>query len=209
MIKKIATVLALSVLYSALAVAAPVAQENIHYKKLPAPQPVVSENHKTVVVEFFSYGCPHCAKFDPIFKKWSTARPNIEVQKIPVGFHRQWVPLQKLYYTLEALHVEDRLGPKVFEAIHIYKNPLYTDEAVSKWAQAQGLDKEKFNATYSSFTTLAKVNQANQKVKNYLVDGVPYIAIDGKYVVMNENINSMDQLLSVVDDVLLKMSVKK
>src|SRR5262245_32614090 len=75
-------------------------QEGKQYVRLKNPIPV--ETGKNIeVIEFFSYGCPHCADFEPILQGWlKTAPPDVQFRRVPVLFQEAWVPLAKIYYTL-------------------------------------------------------------------------------------------------------------
>jgi thiol:disulfide interchange protein DsbA len=77
-----------------------------------------SEPGKVEVLEFFSYGCGHCAAIEPLIEKWIKAQSaDVVVRGVPVAFNAGMKPLQRLYYALEALNRID-LHPKVFKAIH-------------------------------------------------------------------------------------------
>jgi thiol-disulfide isomerase/thioredoxin len=54
------------------------------------------------VIEFFSYGCPHCSDFHPLVSKWATALPSdVVFKRVPISFGRpQWASLARLYYAL-------------------------------------------------------------------------------------------------------------
>lgn len=194
-------ILAASLAFSSVN-AAPVSQENVHFAKHPTPLklPAPSISGKTVVVEFFSYGCGHCASFNPYLVSWANNNPNVEIQKVPVGFHKQWVPLQKLYYTLEIMGLEHKMGPSVFDALHKQKLPLYSDAEVINWAVRSGLDSSKFVATYNSMGVQAKVSRAMALTKEYKVSGVPYVSVAGKYHVLNGSVQSAQHFMSIVDD---------
>ena len=103
-------------LYATAQMAAP--QEGKEYLRLKNPQPV--ETGKNIeVIEFFSYGCPHCGEFEPILQNWLKTKPaDVQFRRIPVMFQERWIPLAKMYYTLEALGEESRLSPEMFVAIH-------------------------------------------------------------------------------------------
>ena len=47
-----------------------------------------------------------------------SCRPMSQFRRVPVMFQERWVPLAKIYYTLEALGEESRLSPDVFIALH-------------------------------------------------------------------------------------------
>ena len=75
---------------------------------------------KIEVIEFFSYGCPHCGEFEPVPAGLAqdACPPTSQFRRVPVMFQDRWVPLAKVYYTLEALGEDARLSPEVFTAIH-------------------------------------------------------------------------------------------
>ena len=128
-------------LSAAAQMAAP--QEGKEYLRLKNPQPVET-GKKIEVIEFFSYGCPHCGEFEPILQGWLKSAPaDVQFRRVPVMFQDRWVPLARIYYTLEALGEEARLSPEVFVAIHGKGLPLWQDKTFFDWAASQGLDRKK------------------------------------------------------------------
>src|SRR5215470_872634 len=79
------------------------AQEGTTFRTISPPQPTSSPG-KIEVIEFFSYGCPHCAHFYPMLESWLAKQPkDVVLRKVPVGFNRDlWVNLQRAYYALQA-----------------------------------------------------------------------------------------------------------
>lgn len=130
------------------------------------------------ILEFFSFGCPHCNDFEPSLDKWKTSNPQIKVRKVAVGFNKSWQPLQKLYFTLETMAVPSSKYKEVFESIHEKHENLFTDDNVLIWAVKHGYDQKKFLETYKSFTVHNKVKAAEQLVSAYRLEGVPTIAVN-------------------------------
>ena len=67
----------LRILAAALCVLAAPAYAQVQgqdYELLTPPQPTASAD-KVEVVEFFSYGCPHCAAMAPHIEKWAAQLP--------------------------------------------------------------------------------------------------------------------------------------
>ena len=136
-------------LSAAAQMAAP--QEGKEYLRLKNPQPVET-GKKIEVIEFFSYGCPHCGEFEPILQAWiKTVPADVQFRRVPVMFQERWVPLAKIYYTLEALGEEARLSPEVFVAVHGKGLSLWQDKTFFDWAASQGLDRKKVEDMYNSF----------------------------------------------------------
>ena len=120
-----------------MAAAAQSVDEGKEYLRLKNPQPVES-GKKIEVIEFFSYGCPHCADLEPILQPWIKALPaDVQFRRIPVMYQERWIPLARIYYTLEALGEEKRLSPEVFSALHSRGVSLWQDKTFFEWAASQ------------------------------------------------------------------------
>jgi len=137
---------------------------------------------KIEVLEFFSYGCPHCFRLEPLVNQWKTTLPdNVVFKAVPVGFNASMAPQQRLYYSLAALGRLD-LHDKVFDAIHNQHKRLYSDDAIIDWVAEQGVDRKQFTDVYESFGINSKVSRANELTDAYKIEGTPSIAVAGKYV---------------------------
>lgn len=170
-------------LMAATAGASPAAPVNgTDYRTLEKAQQTDS-GKKVEVTEFFWYSCPHCEAFDPALGAWVKKNADkIVFKRVPVAFRDSFIPQQKLYYTIEALGLVDSLHPRVFRAIHVERQMLDTDKQILDFIAKQGVDVKKFTDTYNSFGVQTKVSRATQLQAAYKVDGVPMIAIDGRYV---------------------------
>jgi len=155
--------------------------EGRNYAKIKNPQPV--ETGKNIeVIEFFSYGCPHCGELEPNLQAWLKNKPaDVQLRRVPVMFQPKWENLARAYYTLEAMGEEAKLSPEVFNAIHVKGNQLWNDKEFFDWAAAKGLDRKKVEDLYGSFTVVGKVNRAKQQAQIYQIQSVPTIIVDGKF----------------------------
>jgi thiol:disulfide interchange protein DsbA len=170
-------------LFAATAGASPSAPVNgTDYRTLEKAQQVDS-GKKVEVTEFFWYSCPHCSALEPALEAWVKKQGDKNnFKRVPVAFRDSFIPQQKLYYSLEALGWVNALHGKVFRAIHVERQPLDTDKQIADFIAKQGVDTKKFAETYNSFGIQSKVQRATQLQAAYKVDGVPMIAIDGRYV---------------------------
>lgn len=161
-------------------VAAPVSGGE--YLTLPAPQNT-DAGSKVEVTEFFSYACPHCNAFEPVLAAWVRKNQDkIVFKRVHVAFHPGDAALQRLYTTLEAMGVTEKNHAKVFEAVHVQRARITTDEAVFDWAEKAGLDRAQFTATYRSFGSQARVNRAQGLTKAYKIEQWPMLAVGGRYL---------------------------
>jgi thiol:disulfide interchange protein DsbA len=170
------------------------------YRTLQRPQPVIAPPGKIEVVDFFWYSCPHCFAFEPRLVSWIKRQPaDVFVRRVPVGFRDSFVPQQRLFYTLEAMGKLDELHQKVFDAIHMKQQPTDKVDSIVAFAQANGLDREKFLELYNSFTISSKARQATQLQDGYKVDGVPALGVAGRWYTDGELGHGMEHALQVVD----------
>jgi thiol:disulfide interchange protein DsbA len=185
---------------AAMAQARVVPQAGKEYMVLGKPVAVDTPPGKIEVVEFFWYSCPHCNAFEPAFEKWAKAVPaDVVVRRVPVSFRDDFLPQQKLYYTLEALGKVDEMHVKVFNAIHAERQNISNESSIINWAAKQGLDKTKFTETFNSFSVNAKARKATQLQDAYKVEGVPALGIAGRFYTDGQLAGTIDRALPVTD----------
>jgi protein dithiol oxidoreductase (disulfide-forming) len=183
--------------------------EGKDYVRLKNPQPVES-GKKIEVIEFFSYGCPHCNDLEPILDAWMrTLPPDVQFHRVPVMFQQRWEPLARIYYTLDALGEEARLSPAVFKAIHVEGLPLYDDKAFFDWAARQGLDRARVAETYNSFGVSSKFNRAKALAQTYNIQSVPTMIVDGRFMTSSEKVGTHENLPPVLDALIIKARAER
>jgi protein dithiol oxidoreductase (disulfide-forming) len=155
---------------------------------------------KVEVIEFFWYSCPHCNVFEPKLEAWSRKLPpDVILKRVPVAFRDDFVPQQRLYYTLEAMGKLGELHTKVFRAIHEERQPINREELILDWVAKQGLDKAKFKELYNSFSVSSKARRATQLQDAFKVQGVPAMGIAGRYYTDGTMARTLDRALQVTD----------
>jgi len=178
--------------------------EGKDYVRLKNAQPVET-GKKIEVIEFFSYGCPHCNDLEPILDAWlAKLPPDVQFRRVPVMFQQRWEGLARIYYTLDAMGDEARLSPEVFKAIHASGLPLYQDKAFFDWAAGHGLDRTKVAEVYGSFAVNSKFNRAKALAQAYNIQSVPTMVIDGKFVTSSDRVGTHAALPPVLDALIVK-----
>jgi len=178
-------------------------EEGKEYLRLKNPQPVES-GKKIEVIEFFSYGCPHCAEFYPLVSTWVATQPkDVVFRRVPVGFNRPaWINLQRTYFALQASGDLDRLDAKLFQALHEQRLPLYEEPAIAEWVGKNGGDAQKFAAAYTSFGINNLTVEADKMSEDYQVTGIPTMAVAGKYIALGD---TFTLLLANTDKLIAKV----
>lgn len=163
--------------------ASPAAPQNgVEYLTLEAPQPT-DTGSKVEVIEFFGYFCPACHAFDPALKAWSGKQgANIVFKRVAVGYNSAAAPQQKLFYTLSAMGRLDELHARIFHAVQVERQPMRRDEQVFDFVEKNGIDRAQFIELYRSAAIDSYGRAASELQTLFKIDGVPTIAIDGRYI---------------------------
>jgi thiol:disulfide interchange protein DsbA len=175
-------------------------EDGREFKTLDKKVPTEAPSGKVEVVEFFWYSCPHCNAFEPQLEGWVKKLPaDVSFRRVPVAFRDDFVPQQRLFYTLEAMGKVDELHRKVFNAIHVEKQPTAKEDQILAWAEKNGLDKAKFKEIYNSFSVQAKTRKASQLQEAFQVEGVPALGIAGRWYTDGSMAGNMPRALQVTD----------
>ncbi|HMO45528.1 MAG TPA: thiol:disulfide interchange protein DsbA/DsbL [Rubrivivax sp.] len=174
--------------------------EGTHYTKLAQPVAVSAPAGKIEVIEFFSYGCPHCFALEPTLESWAKRLPpDVVFKRVPVGFNALYENYQKIYYALEAMGQLDAMHRKVFNAIHQQRLRLDKEADIAAFMNANGIDGAKFIEHFKSFSVQTKARQAQQLMQAYKIDGVPAMGVQGRYVTSGSLAGSNERALAVTD----------
>lgn len=149
------------------------------------------------VIEFFWYGCPHCYSLEPALESWvKKLPPDAQFKRVPAILSDSWVPHARLYYAFEALGVLERVHRPFFDAIHKDRLNVASEGAMNEWLQKNGIDRKKLDDALKSFGVQAKVKRAAQLSSAYRVDGVPMLAVHGKFTVSAEQGRNPNRMLA-------------
>jgi thiol:disulfide interchange protein DsbA len=196
---------------TALAVGAPASTpltEGQDYRELRPARPTSSPG-KIEVLEFFSYGCPHCAKFSPLVSAWAAALPkDVVFKRLPVSYGRPaWMNLARAYYSLEATGDLKKLDAVLFRAIHDEQQSLFDEQSLADWVGRQGGDAARFANAYASFGVNNQTVQADQMVEDFGIEAIPTLVVNGRYVVVSpaqsgDEEQTFRELLALTDKVI-------
>ena len=177
-------------------------REGIDYVRIGAAQP--QSGPGVEVVEFFSYGCPHCYEFEPVVSRWRSALPkDVHFRRVPVAFgNPKWVALAKLYLTLESTGDLARIDGDVFSAVHAKGSVLADEKSIVDWAAARVADRKKFIDMVRSFDVEARTKRAEQTAASFGIPGIPAMVVGGRYLVVAEEAKNFQDLLRVTEKVI-------
>ena len=130
-----------------------------------------------VMVEVFSYACPHCAEFASYMDKLRAELPKtVEVRYMPAIFNQAWVPFAQAFYAARDLGVLDKTHDKLFQA-QLAHYPLNSLDDLGDFYARQGVDRAKFMAAATSAATTQAMNHDLQTEFTWGVDSTPTLVL--------------------------------
>jgi len=183
--------------------------EGRDWRRIDPPQPSDTKD-KIEVLEFFSYGCPHCADLNHLLKPWAQKLPaNVVLRRLPVTFGRgAWVNLAKLYFALDSTAQLEQFDQLVFDALHHQRVKLFTVAAMTEWLNKQGADVNTFAAAFESFDVQMRLNRSEALTTRYEINAVPTIIVGGRYVVLGNAAKTQEDLLKIADALIEKVQLE-
>jgi protein dithiol oxidoreductase (disulfide-forming) len=177
--------------------------EGKDFTRLQTPVPVTLQAPKKIeVMEFFSYGCPHCAAFEPTLEAWvKQLPPDVLFRPVPYAFFGAPAQ-QKMFYALEEIRQREAMHRKLFDAIHVTKTSLATDDEITAFLVAQGVDGGKYQEALKGFGVNSKMTRGKQIATAYKIDSVPTLAIHGRFYTSPGMARSQDRALMVADSLI-------
>jgi thiol:disulfide interchange protein DsbA len=190
-------------------------QQGVHYFLLPRPQPTNVPAGKVELTEVFSYACPACNQFNPVFERIKAGLPaNVQVDYVAASFNpaEDWPMFQRAFYAAQTLGIAEKTHNAMYDAIwktreltvvdpttSQLKNPLPSiADAAAFYQRTAGVKKENFIATANSFGVDVKVKRADALVIAYGADSTPTLIVNGKYRLSPSSAGGYDQLSQLI-----------
>ena len=173
--------------------------EGRHYEILDNPT-VTRNPSKVEVVEVFWFGCNHCYSLESYIQPWKRNLPNdVDFWKSHITWNAQAETHARLFYSAKALGIEEKAIPAAFTAIWREGRNLLGNSEVEYFFKGFGIEKERYLSVSNSFGVNNAVKQANNRMRQWAVTGVPTIIVNGKYKVSGTREIGTSKLLDVVD----------
>ena len=149
-----------------------------------SPSIPTTDPSKIEVIEFFWYGCPHCAKIDPMVDAWEkklSADVAFRREHIVWDSRKETSIHAQIFATLRAMGILPRHHPAVFEALHKDRINFREEGSIKNWVDKNGIDSKAFDSMHKSFGMQAQVNKMRSLTNAYKIDGVPKFIINGQF----------------------------
>ena len=171
----------------------------VHYELLDNPTKV-RDPSKIEVTEVFWFGCNHCYALEPYIARWKREMPlDVTFIKSPATWNDMLKTHARIYYTAKALGIEQQFVPAAFNTIQNEGKMLTGNTELEYYFRGFDVEKDRYKAVSTSFGVRNAVDQADKKMKDWKVTGVPSLVVNGKYKVSASRSVRTDELFDVVD----------
>lgn len=162
---------------SASAAAAPPYTDGNQFVTMKLKPGQAAPTGPVVMLEVFSYGCPHCAEFAPLMDKLRAEIPQgVEVRYMPAIFSQDWVPFAQAFYAARELGAVERTHDALFKD-KLAHYPLNSLDDLADWYARHGVDRAKFMAAATSAATTKQMNDDMQTEFTWGVDMTPTLVL--------------------------------
>ena len=172
------------------------------YREVSPPQPPLG-NGKIEVLEFFWFGCPHCYQFHPVLEQWKKTLPDdVIFRPVAAVLNPSWANHARAYYAAEILGVADSFQTLLFDALHKHGKRIFKLKDLADFAAEQGIDRAQFLSMMQSFAVETQLLRSQQLAAAYKIDGVPTVAVAGKYITSGTLAGSYPRVIEVIDQLI-------
>jgi thiol:disulfide interchange protein DsbA len=175
--------------------------DQIHYEVLP-PDKWPDQAKVGQVLEFFSYGCPHCRSIEASVKAWQ-ARSDADLVKVPVAWNKPFRTLAQLHYALAAEQLADQHGSALFSYLHDQKQRIVQRAHVESFVGTLGVDTSAVMKAFDAKQRDDDLRAADALARQVGIAGVPTFIVNGRYRVSLQMLGSPEELFRVIDFLLM------
>ncbi|MXZ56118.1 MAG: thiol:disulfide interchange protein DsbA/DsbL [Gammaproteobacteria bacterium] len=159
-------------------------------------------SEKISVIEYFSYGCLACKKFEVHISSWlENKADDVEFKREAVVFQESWALLAKAYYTAVELDVLEAVHIPMFEAIHEDKRAMHEPKNIEQlFKQEAQIDSKVFRETFYEDTAIVdQILKIHERAQSMRIKNTPTVVVDGKYLVNTRTAQSRKRIFLIVD----------
>lgn len=120
---------------------------------------------------------------------------DIALVRQPVVFRSAGGHYARAFHTLEAMGEGETFYGKVFDAIHRERKLLNSKGRFVDWLAENGLDGDRAEKIYDSFSVNAKIARADRISQDYGINSTPQVAVAGKYLLTPSLSGSLQGML--------------
>lgn len=194
--RKISALL-IAVLFSPLALATEFL-EGVHYEIIKQGK----ASNTSEIVEYFSFKCPACFRFEPLVEDLLKTLPEeIKFKKNHVDFlggAQVGAQLTHAYAIINILKVSEKMIPAIFDAVQVKRKTFPSLSDYKALFVANGVDGDQFDKAASSFMVKTHVSKMQRNTKKFQISGVPTFVVNAKYKVITKSLTGSEMFQELI-----------
>jgi len=147
------------------------------------------------ILEFFSFYCVHCYRFEPIAERLKKEYPD-SFEKMHVSFLSPkddvGETMTKAFVVAQKLGIEEKIIPAVFDYNFAQRNMLTSEDDIRNVFILNGVSGEEFDKAMSSFAVRAAASKMDRKATDMDVRATPTFIVNGKYKMLPQGFRDSD-----------------
>ncbi|BAC24403.1 dsbA [Wigglesworthia glossinidia endosymbiont of Glossina brevipalpis] len=151
---------------------------------------IISDEYK--IIEFFSFYCSYCYKFNSIYKINENIRNIISENDKIIKYHTNFfgpksVDLSLIWAISTFFNVENKISDILFQEVQNNKKILNKEDILIVFNKL-GISKKQYEYAKNSFLVKCFIKKQEFFLKKLNIISVPTIVINGRYVINNDKI---------------------
>lgn len=165
-----------------------------------------TDNPKPLVMEFFSYGCPWCARLEGPISTWAEKKGQaINFKKVPVVFNASWANYARAYYIVQSLSLDKSVHEALFRAIIVDKQPMNTAQSMVAFFKKYGVEPSAVENAFAHEPSMEmKLRVDEEMMSAYQINAIPTIVVNGMYKTNLQMAKTEAHLFEVLDYLVTK-----
>lgn len=180
-------------LFMAITLQAKEFTENTHYEVLDSPASSTPN-----VVEYFSFYCMACYRFEPIAKELAAAFPKAFRKSHTSGLSPKpgmGSNMTQAYALALMLKKEDAIGTRIFDKQFKQRQSLDTVGKIRDVFVQAGVSEEQFERGFNNFSVKARAKQMDKDARDKNITGTPTLIVNEKYKILMKGFRDSDDLI--------------
>ncbi|PPI87795.1 protein disulfide oxidoreductase DsbA [Candidatus Pantoea edessiphila] len=152
------------------------------------------------VVEFFSFSCQYCYKFENQFRIHQLPK-NIKLVKYHIDFIKKGSILTHAWAIAIALGAENKLIKPIFSSVQNMKNLVNKKILKDIFIKKLNISSEEYEKLWTSFSVKLLIEKQIKAAIDFNVSTIPAAFVNGKYMIKIDNldIESQDATINYFD----------
>lgn len=161
-------------------------KEGVHYD-------VIAETAtaKPEAIEFYSFYCPACFRYEPIAADLKAAYPDaFRKSHVPIGNDDFAKSLLRATVVAERMKVAEGFSAMYFRRQHVENNPVLKVQDLHDILRAQGVAADQIDKAMNSFMVKVAADRIEKEADKYDVRATPTFIVNGKYRINPQGLGS-------------------